>query len=414
MTAPVTPVATTSTSLPTQPKHTRNTSSIHTLKVHHTQDSIDQSDHNTIQLINEDEYDHDDIDDMLDDQHIIFQHEYDNTSDHDTDEHSVSDIPTIHTDSNLIDPNFIESDPMYASTRAVELARQDTSDKQYRVYCDGVFDLFHLGHMRMLEQAKNSLGSRDKIYLIAGVCSDELVHKYKGKTVMNHQVRCDSVSHCKHVDLVAGDAPWVITDEFINKYQIDFVAHDAIPYSDTTGTANSASDVYAHIKQRGMFLTTQRTDGISTSDIIVEIVKGYDDFVRRNLARGYSKKDLNVGLSWEIRSRFHDSASDMYAARELAKQQFIQTESAIKSFITQFNPRKAGALKYDDMHGKTIFTPRAYVQHIKSTLPIQSKSICYHSLGLTKAIYHACISTLAYINPFQCCFRCRRNSKKDE
>lgn len=60
----------------------------------------------------------------------------------------------------------------------------------------------------------------------------------------------------------------------------------------TTNRDASGSDVYAGIKARGMFLETKRTEGISTSDLIVTIVRDYDAFVERNLQRGYSKKQV--------------------------------------------------------------------------------------------------------------------------
>ncbi|KAL3147610.1 hypothetical protein ABBQ38_014661 [Trebouxia sp. C0009 RCD-2024] len=102
------------------------------------------------------------------------------------------------------------------------------------------------------------------------------------------------------VDEVVKDAPWVLDIDFINKHKIDFVTHDALPYSDASGQAN---DVYDFVKKLGKFKETQRTDGVSTSDIILRIIKDYNDFVMRNLKRGYSRKELGLSFVKEKQIR---------------------------------------------------------------------------------------------------------------
>ncbi len=52
--------------------------------------------------------------------------------------------------------------------------------------------------------------------------------------------------------------------------------------------------LFLQVKAAGKFKETKRTDGISTSDLIMRILKDYNQYVMRNLARGYTRKDLGV------------------------------------------------------------------------------------------------------------------------
>ena len=65
-------------------------------------------------------------------------------------------------------------------------------------YTTGVFDLFHVGHLRLLKNAKNQC---DK--LIVGVSSDDLVLKLKSKTPLISLIeRVEIVKSIKYVDEV--------------------------------------------------------------------------------------------------------------------------------------------------------------------------------------------------------------------
>lgn len=65
--------------------------------------------------------------------------------------------------------------------------------------------------------------------------------------------------------------------------------------------------MYKFIKDRGMFLVTQRTEGISTTDVIGRIVRDYDLYLRRNIQRGLSRKELNISFMKEKQLKLQEN-----------------------------------------------------------------------------------------------------------
>ncbi|EAT87771.2 hypothetical protein HBI56_119040 [Parastagonospora nodorum] len=194
-----------------------------------------------------------------------------------------------------------------------------------RIYADGVFDLFHIGHMRQLQQAKTAF---PEVHLIVGVTGNAETHKRKGLTVLSATERAESVRHCKWVDEVIEDCPWIVTAEFLEKHNIDYVAHDDLPYG-----ADEGDDIYGPIKEKGMFLVTQRTEGLSTTGIITKIVRDYDQYIDRQLKRGTSRRELNV--SW-LKKNELDFKRNMAEFRDSIKANWATTGQELSKDIRQF------------------------------------------------------------------------------
>lgn len=69
--------------------------------------------------------------------------------------------------------------------------------KTYKIgFTDGVYDMFHVGHLNMIKEAKKRCD-----YLIVGVHSDEIVEGYKNrKTVINENDRREIIEAIRYVD----------------------------------------------------------------------------------------------------------------------------------------------------------------------------------------------------------------------
>lgn len=89
-------------------------------------------------------------------------------------------------------------------------------------YTTGVFDLFHVGHLNMLKNAK-ALCDR----LIVGVTTDELVSYKNKKAVIPYEERAEIVRAIKYVDAVVPQENMDKLETWKKlKYDIMFVGDD--------------------------------------------------------------------------------------------------------------------------------------------------------------------------------------------
>jgi len=139
------------------------------------------------------------------------------------------------------------------------------------VYVDGVFDLFHRGHLESIIKAKNALNDPNNTYLIVGVVSDEGCVSYKRNPIINESDRVEIVKHIVGVDQVIFPCPLFLSIDFVKSNNIDLVVH---------GFANDADrekqkDFFAEIQDNGYFQEIEYYSKTSTTDLINKIKLNY-------------------------------------------------------------------------------------------------------------------------------------------
>ncbi|KPA84605.1 putative ethanolamine-phosphate cytidylyltransferase [Leptomonas pyrrhocoris] len=143
------------------------------------------------------------------------------------------------------------------------------------VYVDGSFDLFHIGHMRVLEKARE-FGD----YLIVGVYEDKVVNDHKGKNypIMNLNERVLGVLSCRYVDEVVMGVPFDVTKELIESLGIDVVVGGKFTDLVLDGPASTCYEVP---KAMNIYQEVDSGTTLSTDSLVDRVVENRLAFLKR-------------------------------------------------------------------------------------------------------------------------------------
>lgn len=135
--------------------------------------------------------------------------------------------------------------------------------KKYKIgYTQGTYDLFHIGHLNLLENAKKQCE-----YLVVGINSDELVFEYKNKKVNIPEMdRARIINALKVVDKVC-IMRTLDKEVALNKY-----GFDVIFIGDDWKGNERWNETEQVMKKRGVDVVyLPHTNGISTSAIVKKL-----------------------------------------------------------------------------------------------------------------------------------------------
>lgn len=123
----------------------------------------------------------------------------------------------------------------------------------------GTFDLFHLGHVRLLRRL-SALGDR----LIVGCSTDEF-NDIKGKrSVMSYAQRVEILESCRFVSKVIPENTWEQKREDILREKVDVFGMG----SDWEGKFDALCDIV-------QVVYLPRTEGVSTTQLREHVLQNY-------------------------------------------------------------------------------------------------------------------------------------------
>ena len=139
------------------------------------------------------------------------------------------------------------------------------SEKKFKIgYTTGTFDLFHVGHLNLLEKAKENCE-----ILIVGVSTDELVKDYKGELpVIPFEDRIRIVGALKCVDKV-------IAQKTLNKLDVlPDIQYDVLFHGDDWKNTKMYNEIEEKLReQKVSCIYFPYTKSVSTKSIKERIQK---------------------------------------------------------------------------------------------------------------------------------------------
>ncbi len=115
----------------------------------------------------------------------------------------------------------------------------------------GTFDMFHIGHLKLLQRAKE-YGDR----LIVAVSTDEFNAQKGKKTLIPFEQRAEIVANIKCVDSVIEESSWEQKVDDIRNYKVS-----------TFVMGNDWEGTFDHLREFCDVVYLNRTQNISTTDL---------------------------------------------------------------------------------------------------------------------------------------------------
>lgn len=166
--------------------------------------------------------------------------------------------------------------------------------------------------------------------LVIGIHSDEEITKHKGPPVFTEEERYKMVRSIKWVDEVVENAPYVTTIETLDKYNCDFCVH-----GDDISTTVDGMDTYQMVKDMGRYRECQRTQGISTTDLVGRMLLVTRTHHQRDDSKAPDKVSIQtIGQDRQARSPYTGTC------------QFLPTTKRIAQFSSGIEPKPGDKVVY--------------------------------------------------------------------